>query len=301
MTTTQGWIDEVKRHLLGGAVENLNRLDGAITNVASTLVYEFPAQGGISPGAIIEIDLELIYVWSVDTVTLTATVQRGVNGTTAAAHSDGALITVAPKFPQYSILTALNQELWDLCSPVNGLYRIATETLTTASGTMGYNFDVEDFLDVYEVHYEADAAMKFWKRVDNWRLIHQADTTDFASGRALIVSDWVGESGGSLHVTLKRAFDQLATVADDVETVTGMPGSMHDIPPLGAMVRLTATRGIKRVFDEAQGEPRRAGEVSEQGMIQNSSAILSLRRARIGAESARLRTLYPTKTRQATP
>ena len=56
MTTAQDWIDEVKRHLLGGANENLNRLNGSISAGASTLIYEF-VQGGIIAGATIELEL----------------------------------------------------------------------------------------------------------------------------------------------------------------------------------------------------------------------------------------------------
>lgn len=300
MTTAQDLVDEVKRHLLGGTAENLNRLNGSITSGATTLIYEFATFGGLTAGATIEIDLELMYVWSVNTSTLTVTVQRGFAGTTAASHSSGAVITVNPKFPQFSILTALNQEITDLSSPTNGLYRVVNTDLTSVSGVTGYDFSVSNYIDIHEIHYEADSAMLAWRRIDDYRLVQLADSTDFPSGRALMINEWVGESGGIVHVSYKAGFTTLAALSTDVAT-TGLATSMYDIPPLGAMVRLTATRGVKRAFDESQGEPRRAGEVNEQAMIQNSSAILSLRRQRINAEAARLKQQYPYRLRAVNP
>ena len=294
MTTAQDWIDEVKRHLLGGANENLNRLNGTISAGAATLIYEF-VQGGIIAGATIELELELMYVWSVDTATKTATVQRGMNGTTAAGHSDDVIITVQPRFPQFGILKTLNQELYDLSSPSVGLYRIANVDLTVAQGVAGYDFSAAGYISTHELHYEQTTAAKQWKRIDDWRVIENADLTDFPSGRAMLIADSYALIGSTVKVTYKRSFSQMSTVADDVLSVTGMPAEMHDIPPLGALVRLAVTRGVKRNFDEAQGEPRRATEVNETGMIQNVAAIMSVRGRRIAAEVSRLNSLYPRR------
>lgn len=297
MTTTQDWIDEVKRHLLGGANENLNRLNGDITIGQTTLVYEF-AQGGIVAGATIEIDLELMYVWSVDTGTKTATVQRAMNGTAASSHSDNAIITVQPRFPQFAIFKALNQDLYDLSAPSAGLYRIANVDLTVAQGVVGYDFNAPGYISVYEVHYEQTSSAKQWKRIDQWRVVENADSTDFPSGRGLLIADSLALVGTTVKVTYKRDFSQLTGLADDITAITGLPAVMHDLPPMGAIVRLSVTRGIKRSFDEAQGEPRRAGEVTETGMVQNVSAVMALRKQRIAAEAARLNSLYPRRLLQ---
>lgn len=294
MTTAQNWIDEVKRHLLGAHPETIDILNVTIVAGATTLVYT-DGIGGIVAGATIEIDTELMYVRSVNTGTKTATVIRGFMGTTAAGHASGAMITVAPKFPQHSILTALNHELYDVCSPQHGLFRIGNVDITTAAGVVGYNFNAPGYLALHEVHYEATASAKHWALLPNVRVIEQADSTDFTSGRGLIVADAHGLDGGTLHVSYKRNFSQLTAVTDDVATVTGMPTEMHDIPPLGAMVRLTATRGVRRAFDDFQGEPRRASEVSEQAMAQNANVLLTMRNRRIAAEAARLNQLYPRR------
>ena len=294
MTTTQDWIEEVKRHLLGGANENLNRLNGDITIGQATLVYEF-AQGGVIAGATIEIDLELMYVWSVDTGTKTATVQRAMNGTAAAPHSDNAIITVQPRFPQFAILTALNQELYDLSSPTAGLFRIGNVDIGAVQGVAGYDLDAPGFITVHEVHYEQTTSAKQWRRIDDWRVIENADLTDFPSGRCMLIADSYALIGSTVKVTYKRNFSQLSGLSDNVASTSGMPAEMHDIPPMGAIIRLTVSRGIKRSFDEAQGEPRRASEVTETGMVQNVSAMVTVRKQRIAAEAARLNQLYPRR------
>jgi hypothetical protein len=139
MTTAADWIEETKQHLLSGDRENLNRLGVAISSTsATTFTYEF-SQGGIVEGAVVEVDLEQMYVWSVNTGTKVATVQRGYNGTTAATHLIGALVRVNPRFTNFGILRALNQELVDLSSPAVGMYRVTAEEVSVSPGTVGYN------------------------------------------------------------------------------------------------------------------------------------------------------------------
>ena len=294
MTTAQDWINEVKRHLLSGERENINRLASSPTSGATTVTYEFD-QGGIMAGATIEIDTELMYVWSVNTGTKVATVQRGMFGSTAAAHTSGALITVNPRFPQFHIFNTLNQELLDLSSPANGLYRVAVEEITSAAGITGYDLSLTDFISPIEVFFEASASEKWWKRSTNWRVQENADTTDFASGRTLQVFDDTGAVGGSVRLTYRRAFDVLTGLSDDVNSVTGIPVEATDIPPLGAAGRLLLHRAARRTFDESQGEPRRAQEVEANAATNAASALLGFRQRRINAEVARLNALYPTR------
>jgi hypothetical protein len=298
VTTTLDWIEETKRHLLSGDRENLNRLNGAINSSATTLVYEFD-QGGIIAGAVLEIDLESMYVWSVSTGTKTATVQRGFNGSTAASHSDDAIIRVNPRFPHWTIFVALNQELADLSSPANGLFQVNSEDVVTTAGVVGYDLTLSDdnFLGIIEVHAEIDTQSDFWKRVDNYRVMQEWNVVGDVGVPGLILAEhWVGS--GTIRVTYRQTFTPLpmATyVTDDVNTVSGLPASCNDIPPLGAAVRLAMPRGIKRSFDESQGEPRRASEVEALAMVQNASALLAYRDRRIAAEVSRLHHLYPVR------
>jgi hypothetical protein len=111
---------------------------------------------------------------------------------------------------------------------------------------------------------------------------------------ALILGEDPSVGSGALRVIYKRSFATLTAITDDV-TTTGLPISAYDLPPLGAAVRLAMPRGLKRNFDESQGEPRRASEVEGMAMVQNASALLSFRNRRVGAEVARLHALYPDR------
>ena len=57
--TAQVWIDRTRDLLLSGTVEPINRLNGAITQAASTLILEFDT-GPVVVGSIIEIGTERV-------------------------------------------------------------------------------------------------------------------------------------------------------------------------------------------------------------------------------------------------
>ena len=292
MTTVSDWINETKRLIFSSDREQLNRLNGAINNSVTTVTFEYAA-GGIVAGAVLSVDLELMYVWSVSS--LTATVQRGYLGTTAASHLDDAIITVNPRYSDFAIFTALNQELDDLCSPMAGLFRVRTVDLTNTVGLVGYDLSMTGFIDVLEVHYRADTTSKYWRRIDNWRILSSANTSDFASGRALLLQEEVPVGSAAIRVTYKSSFTSASTVSDDVNATLGLPSTCNDIPPMGAAVRLTIPRAIKRTFDDSQGEPRRASEVPPSSSVEVTQALLTLKNRRIASEHARLKAMWPTR------
>jgi hypothetical protein len=74
------------------------------TDTTFTVDFAFGQSVGITPG-VVEIDSELLYVTNVDAattglVTLANGFGRGYNGTTAASHTAGAVVTSRPKFPR---------------------------------------------------------------------------------------------------------------------------------------------------------------------------------------------------------
>jgi hypothetical protein len=112
-------------------------------------------------------------------------------------------------------------------------------------------------------------------------------TTDFASGGALVIYEG-GYPGQAIRVRYRAPFGSLTALDDDVLADTGLPATAHDLPPLGAAVRLVAGREVKRNFTEAQGEPRRAEEVPPTATLQSSRELLRIRQQRIVAEQSRL-------------
>src|SRR5581483_10778181 len=119
-----------------------------------------------------------------------------------------------------------------------------------------------------------------------------ADPSIFPNGLALELYR-PGFPGRPLRVQYKAPYTTpLVNAADDVQTVTGLHPQAHDIPTLGAIMRLVQWRELKRSFSEAQGEPRRAQEVPVGGAETSIKMITQHRTDRIAAERSRLDMQY---------
>lgn len=291
-TLASDLIAETKRHLFSGQNEELNRLDGSITAGATSILFKYDV-GGIQRGATISIDLEEIQVWEVSGKTATV-VQRGVNGSTAASHSDLASVAVKPKFSDFRILTAINHDLRDLSAPDNGLYQIKTVELTYNSAVQGYDLTsvASDLIGILEVRFDLVGPEKTFPKIDKFALLRNMNTTNFASGSALVLYQ-SAYPGRAIRVRYKGTFTPMTATTDNAVTAAGLTDTMVDLPPLGAAIRLVAPRDVKRAFSETQGEPRRADEVRVGDGATSMRGMMLLRSQRINAERARLDSFYP--------
>jgi hypothetical protein len=242
-------------------------------------------------GQIFEIESEVFYIWAADVPTKTLTVERGFNGTTAAAHTAGALVTVNPRFPRAQVLEAINDEVLDLSSPVNGLFQVKTLNFTYNGTDRMINLtsatDVIDILNV-SVRYLADD----YPIARKVKLVRDLPTDDFASGFALKFDQAVYP--GRLRIVYKAPYSSVTTEATNLNTDCGIQESVEDIVIVGTQLRLMAPREIKRNFVESQGDTRRAEEVASGAITNSATALRQLRRDRIIAEAARLMRSYPT-------
>ncbi len=86
-------------------------------------------EDALDAGAIIEIGQELLICTDLNAVTNTITVTRAARGTTAASHTAGDLIKIAPPFPRKNVFDAV-------CDQIKNLYPtlFATETLEVVVG-----------------------------------------------------------------------------------------------------------------------------------------------------------------------
>ena len=289
MSTVAQIVNRTQRQLLSGVVEERNKTAASLTATATSVVFLYDI-AAIRPGTTIEIDSELMYVWEVVTGTKTATVERGFNGTTASAHTSGSICTDAPRFPRNQIVEAFNDDLADLSSPMNGLYRIKTLDINYNGSDTMINLpsvgDVIELLDVRLRYLSTDYPMI--RRVS---IIRNLPTSDFGSGTAIKFNE--PTRSGVLRVTYKAPFNRIIRESDDLQQTTGFPVSAEDILILGAQIRLMAPREIKRNFTESQGDTRRAEEVPA-GAVSNSIAQLQrIRRDRIAAEALKLDSQYP--------
>ena len=293
MTTAQTIIDQARRDLLSGVVEERNKLAANINSSATSVQLSFDPKG-VRDGAVIEIGAELMYVWAVNGSTVT--VERGWEGTTAASHNANAIITVKPRFPNRQLFDHLNDEITDLSSPANGLFQIKTATLQYNGSDRAIDMSgVTDLISIHEVRWRY--ASDEWIEVRGYRLSRNAATTDFASGLMLIF-DAPPAQASTVRVTYKAPYTRLSALTDDVTTAGGVQASLEDVIRMGVQLRAMVGREVKRNFMEAQGDTRRAGEVGPGAVQASWRGIAAVRQARIEAEQARLSQQYPVRIRR---
>lgn len=289
--TASDWVDETSQHLYSGSQEKINELASSIDASATSLTVTYDLDG-IGPGSVLSIGAEVLYVWQVDPLSKTVTARRAHGGSTAAAHAAGAVVGVNPNFTGFAILRALNQELDSLASA--GLYAMVTTELTWNPTTAGYDLAGVSNLDtIYEVQWRRSGLTADWRPVGHYRLLRNANVTDFPSGNGLFVDS--GESGQPLQVLYKTRFSALADFNGDVAD-TDLPSSAWDIPPLGAAARLVTPREVGRNDTSTQGDTRRSTEVPAGAVARSASVLLQLRGQRISEERAALSRKYPTRS-----
>lgn len=296
MTTVAEWIETTKDHVLSGYREEQDILNGDINASTTTLVVTDQANG-IQVGAEIEIDLERMYVRSI-TGTPTITVRRGYRGTTPAAHTSGADIIVNPKVSKSSILRELNNELASLSSPANGVYKVASIDLTWSGSYVGYDLTgLTDVERILEVRWESPGSFRDWPIVNpsEYQLVRDMPTSDFASGLGLIFSSGVSP-GQSVRVRYAVPFTPLTALTQNVETISGLPSTAVDIPPLGAAINLIAPADIRRTL-EGQGDPRFDEDVPPGSRTNSVRWLMARRQERISEEAARISRDFPVRTR----
>lgn len=275
---------------MSGTVEERNKLASSVSATATSLTFSYDL-GGIRAGAMIQVDAEVMYVWEASPASKTVTVERAQNGTTAASHSSSDIVYVNPKFPRNQILEALNDELADLGSPMNGLFQVKTLDFTYNASRRQMNLQVSgEMIDLIDVRYRYIATD--YKTVNNVKLMRNMPTKDFASGYALQIDSIIPSS--EVRVTYKAPFTKINHEFDDLQSICGYPETAEDILVMGAQIRLVAPREVKRNFSESQGDTRRAEEVPNGAIANSVINMIRMRRDRITAEAARLARQYPT-------
>ncbi len=296
MTTTDTLITDTEEHLLGGDRDEQNRLSNTVDNVQTQISFDFPL-GGIQQGAYVNLDIETMYVWSVNSASSTATVQRGMLGSTPAAHTAGTLAYVNPLFSKWSIFKALNVEIIDLSSADNGLYQERSFELLTQAVNKNYTVPVAnaDIISVLEIRWLETGPEFMFPRVlqRHFQILRDLDNRQAGNSGISLRLEYSFTPGRPLIVRYAANFSPLATMADDVPTVTGMSDTMLDIPPLGAAARLMGVREAKRSYVERAVNSRRAAEVPGGESARAAGVLLQLLQARVKDEAARLRRLWP--------
>ena len=296
MTTSfNDWIEKVWRRVYSGSADVTVQLESDISSADTTFNVTPNTQNAMRIGAILAIDLEVLYIVGYDNGV--ATVVRGYEGSVAASHTAGTLVYIQPVYTKFDIGVALNDELLRLSSPSNGLFKVGVETVTYNPVYMGYDLGSipTDFLDVMEVRYKVPYPTRNYPAIKKWKVLRSIpDAGVFPSGAGIVLYE-SGYPGMPMYVQYSAPFETLdpsvwASTTD--VTTTGITPTMVDIPPLGAEIQLTLPREIRRNFMSSQPDPRKAPEIPAGSISNSVQAMMMLYNTRISEESDRLMRQY---------
>ena len=137
-TDIRGLVDRVYREYLEPMddIVSYTTLSTGINDSVTTVVFNgdllsVEEEDALDAGAIIEIGQELMICTDLNAVTNTITVTRGARGTTAAAHTAGDLIKIAPPFPRKNVFDAVKDQINNLFPT---LFAVETQSVTTGDG-----------------------------------------------------------------------------------------------------------------------------------------------------------------------
>lgn len=289
MTTLSDLINETRMLLYSNQQPYSNRLYADIGTTDTSFTLSYPLGASQQQGAVVAVDLEHIRIWETSGNTVTVC-ERGIDGSTPATHEALAFVEEQPKFSAFMIQRALNEDLDDLASPMNGLYAVQDLELTYNPAVSGYDMTgvtPGQVLAIQEIRYKIPGPTRHLPAIRKFQIARNLPTSDYPSGMALLLEE-SAFPGLPMHVRYRSRFNHFVNLTDDCQTVANLPVEANGLPALGAAIQLMVGREIKRNFTEATSDPLQLDLVTG-GQVLNSYKGLQLQRmTRIQAVQAGL-------------
>ena len=300
MPTLESMIDEVLINLAGYTYQQdratyiTENVTATPSTIASPIILQLASTDNIGKGTI-EINEELIWLDSFDRVSNTATVPpwgRGYLGTTTAAHTAGAKVTITPTFPRYVIKKAINDTIAAFGSTI---FAVKTTSFTFNAAQTTYPFNNLGIHNIMTIMWQDIGPSEEWFPIRRWSWDSLASTTAFGAGaQTVTIGDFV-QPGRTVKVVYATDPVPFTTNSEDYATQTGLPDSTRDVVILGASYRLLTYL-----------DPARAAQVSPQadetdskrpfGASQTATKQLyALYTQRLNEETARQQAQYPIR------
>ena len=263
--------------------ENLTHLTASIG--AADTSFTVSSTAGLSRGRV-QIGDEILWVDSADSQGTTATVSpfgRGMDGTTAASHSSGDMVTISPLFPRHVVKAQINRAIRTVGTQ---LYGVATTTLTPSATAYIYELPaaVRDVLSV-RVSTTLDGGASVFLRA--WSLDKNAPTTVSSTGKALAILDGVFASPTQIDVVYST--DPLTLSADgDDFTDSLLPASAEDVVTLLVESRMLATVEASAIAPRSVESGALASKYPPGPGLNQSKYLYQLHVARLAEEGRRL-------------
>lgn len=302
--TLSDLIAEVRSYLYANQAAEANRLATSIGATDASANFVYPVGTMAQKACVIAIDLEHIRVWSTSGSQATS-IERGVDGTTPAAHGALSYVEVQPKFSPFMIQRAINQDLDDLSSPWNGIFSMQDLELTYNPVVSGYDMTDANtgvsvvpskVIAIQEVRYKIPGPTKHLPAIRHFDVTRSVPTSDYPSGMALLLKEG-GYPGLPLHVRYRSRFNHLVNLTDDLQGVGMLPPEANGLPAVGAACSLMSGREVKRNFTEATSDPLQLELVTGGQVLNSYKGLLMLRQQRIQAVAAGLVRQYGTPMR----
>jgi hypothetical protein len=296
-------VNELTMRAFSSMREETNQLGLAVPqNAGSLSLASGRSLGSIQPNAILEVDWELYLVTNVSGANAVEVIP-GWFGSQSTSHAANALVTVNPRFPAVDVVRALNQDIDDLSSPSNGLFAELEVTLAYNPVLVGYDMtDIDtgipvngkNLIRILAVRGQDFGPEQRWPLIPNRKvkLERNASLFNFPSGLSLKLYE-PAYPGQPVRVSYAGPYTTpLVNPTDDVEAVTGLQETAHDIPVMGAAIRLMEWREFKRTFSEDQPQTRTATEIPVGSSLEAIKQLLISRQRRVDAERQRLQTKW---------
>ena len=288
MAAVSTLVDRIYRDFLNKPddLAAFSRLDGAITDSATSLTYEdglfsVEEENLLEAGALVEIDQELMLVTDANPSTRVLTVSRGYAGTTAAAHSDKDNIFLNPTFPRKSVFDAVADNIVRLYP---SLYNVTTTNVTSNST---YAEVPASTVEVLTSYVQNASGEQYTSAGIELLRDFPPSTTNTA------VQFYNTSNGKTVHLVVKRKFVRPTSETVDLATDCLISDEYEQIVMVGAVADIVGATDIDATTQEFITEKLAAENYPVGSGERLRNALLRLRSLLIDEARGNLRSLYP--------
>ena len=288
MAAVSTLVDRIYRDFLNKPddLAAFSRLDGAITDSATSLTYEdglfsVEEENLLEAGALVEIDQELMLVTDANPSTRVLTVSRGYAGTTAAAHSDKDNIFLNPTFPRKSVFDAVADNIVRLYP---SLYNVTTTNVTSTST---YAEVPASTVEVLTSYVQNASGEQYTSAGIELLRDFPPSTTNTA------VQFFNTSNGKTVHLVIKRKFVRPTSESVDLATDCLISDEYEQIVMVGAVADIVGATDIDATTQEFITEKLAQENYPVGSGERLRNALLRLRSLLIDEARGNLRSLYP--------
>lgn len=283
MTRMLDLVADTRRIAYGSMADQLNFLAQEYL-LGDGNLYMVMDVDNITPGMVLSSGLNVWYVVGTDPSARRVMVHASYDNSRNDALPVGAPIMIRPRVTDWLLFGYLNDVVKALSSSTYGLYREGSwedENRGHVWGTYPIPADAADMTNLIRVQ------VKYFGTTDLWLDVPQ-NFVEWQPERNLVRIKGAVPTGMPIRFDYKAPFKPAVNLTSDLEVDMGLIPSMHDIPALGAAVRLLRTTENRRSQIHNQGDSRRADEVASGANTSAGSDLAREFRQRVNDEYVRL-------------